>query len=138
MPLNCLYLNYAWDVTLKQTRFELDLLIIHIFLSQLFNATDNLKATRATHWFLDLNKSFTELKSGNKNLPCNIFNNLTLYYLIILLLMQVRGWIVHDNFSLIQRNHILRIRSISHCVDISYIFLYLISRPFILLMRLKL
>ena len=78
-------------MTLKQTRFELDLLIIHIFLSQLFNVTDNLKATRATRWFLDLNKSFTELKSGNKNLPCNIFNNLTLYYLIILLLMQVRG-----------------------------------------------
>ena len=37
-------------------------------LSQLFNATDNLKATRATHCFLDLNKSFTELKSSDKNL----------------------------------------------------------------------
>ena len=53
---------------LKQTRFELGLLIIHVFLSQVFNATDNLKATRATHWLLDLNNSFTELKSGDKNL----------------------------------------------------------------------
>ena len=55
-------------MTLKQTRFELGLLIIHAFLSQLFNATDKLKATRATHLFLDFNKSFTELKSGDKNL----------------------------------------------------------------------
>ena len=55
-------------MTLKQTRFELGLLIIHAFLSQLFDATDNLKTNRATHWFLDLSKSFTELKSGDKNL----------------------------------------------------------------------
>ena len=48
-------------MTLKQTRFELGLLIIHAFLSQLFDATDNLKTTKATHWFLDLNKSFTEV-----------------------------------------------------------------------------
>ena len=68
MPLNYLYLNYAWEMTLKQTRFELALLIIHVFLSQLFNATDNLIANRATHWFLDLNQSFTELKNGDKNL----------------------------------------------------------------------
>ena len=54
-------------MTLKQTRFELGLLITHAFLSQLFNATDNLKATRDTHWFLDLNKSFTELKRGDEN-----------------------------------------------------------------------
>ena len=86
MSLNYLYLNYAWEMTLKQTRFELGLLIIHAFLSQLFNTTDNLKATRTTHWFL-----------------VNI-----------------------------QVNHILTIRSISHCVDISYVFLYLIFRPFIL------
>ena len=34
--------------------------------------------------------------------------------------MGVREWIVYDKFNLIQVN-ILRIRSISHCVDISYI-----------------
>ena len=68
MPLNYLYLNYAWEVTLQQTRFELGLLIIHAFLSELFNTTHNLKATRVIHWFLDLNKSFTELKSVNKKL----------------------------------------------------------------------
>ena len=42
--------------------------------------------------------------------------------------MEVWELIVHDNFSLIQVNHILRMRSISHCVDISCAFLYLISR----------
>ena len=49
MPLNYQHLNYAREMTLKQTRSELRLLIIHAFLSQLLNATDNLKATRATH-----------------------------------------------------------------------------------------
>ena len=39
--------------------------------------------------------------------------------------MGVREWIVHDKFSFMQVNHILRIRSISHCVDIIYVFLYL-------------
>ena len=38
--------------------FELGLLIIHAFLSQLFNVTDNLEATRATHSLLDLAKSY--------------------------------------------------------------------------------
>ena len=38
---------------------------------------------------------------------------------------------VNDKFSLIHVNHILRIRSIFHCVDISYVFLYLIFRHFI-------
>ena len=42
-----LYLNYAWEITMKQTRFELGLLISHTFLFQVFNATDNLKGTRA-------------------------------------------------------------------------------------------
>ena len=76
MPLNYLYLNYVSEMTLKQTRFELGLLIIHAFLSQLFDATDNLKTTRATYWFLDLNKSFTELKSGDKNLFWHVFEKL--------------------------------------------------------------
>ena len=60
-------------MNLKQARFEIGLLITHAFLSQLFNATDNLKAIRGTHWFLDLNKSFTEFKSGNKNLFWYVF-----------------------------------------------------------------
>ena len=49
-------------MTLKQTSFKLDLLISHGFLFQVFNATDNLKAIRATHSFLGLTKNFTELK----------------------------------------------------------------------------
>ena len=60
MPLNYLYLNYALEMTLKQTNFELGFLIIHDILSQLFNATDNLKATMTTHCFLDLNEKFIE------------------------------------------------------------------------------
>ena len=68
MPLNYLYLNYALEMTLKQTNFELGFLIIHDILSQLFNATDNLKATMTTHCFLDLNEKFIEWKSNNKNL----------------------------------------------------------------------
>ena len=35
---------------------------------QVFHATDNLKATRATNWFLGLKQNFTELKSGDKSL----------------------------------------------------------------------
>ena len=34
-------------------------------------------------------------------------------------------------------NHILRIISISHCVDISYVFLYLVFRPFIFIDAIK-
>ena len=107
-------------MTLKQTRFKLGLLIIHAFLFQVFNATDNLKWTSATHWFLGLNESFIELKSGNKNFFWHIPWENSL--LSILLLMGVWRLIGHDNFILIQVNHILRIRSISHCVDFSYVF----------------
>ena len=63
-------------MTLKQTRFELGFLIIHAFFSQLFDATDNLKTTRATHWFSDVNKSFTEWKSGDKNLFWHVFEKI--------------------------------------------------------------
>ena len=59
---------------MKQTRFELGLLIINAFLSQIF--IDNLKASMATHWFLDLSKSFTELKSGDKNLFWHVFEKI--------------------------------------------------------------
>ena len=48
--------------------FELVLLISHAFLFQVFNATDNSKATRATHSFLDLKENFTELKYGDESL----------------------------------------------------------------------
>ena len=57
-------------MTLKQTHFELGLLISHAFLFQVFNATDNLKATRATHWFLGLSENFTELKSDKASFEC--------------------------------------------------------------------
>ena len=68
MPLNYLYLNYAWEVTLKQTHFKLGLLIIHGSFFQVFNVTDHLKGTRATHYFLGFNDNFSELKSGDKSL----------------------------------------------------------------------
>ena len=42
-------------MTLKQTLFELGLLISHAFLFQVYNATDSLKATRAIYSFLGLN-----------------------------------------------------------------------------------
>ena len=58
---------------LETDAFRVGLLIIHAVLSQLFNAIDSLKASRATHWFLDLNKSFTDLKSGDKNLFWYVF-----------------------------------------------------------------
>ena len=61
---------------LETDTFELGLSIIHTFFSQLFNATDSLKATRATHWFLDLNKSFTELKSDDENLFRHVFEKI--------------------------------------------------------------
>ena len=51
--------------------------------------------------------------------------------LTILLLIGVWELIVHGNFSLIQANHILKMRWISHYVDITYVFLYLIFRCFI-------
>ena len=38
---------------------------------------------------------------------------------------------MRDKFTLLQENHMLRIRSISHCMDINYIFLYLIFRSYI-------
>ena len=55
-------------MTLKQTLFELGLLISHAFLFQVYNARDSLKATRAIYSFLGLNENFTELKSCNKGL----------------------------------------------------------------------
>ena len=59
-------------MTLKQTPFDLGLFISHAFLFQVSNATDNLKAARATHSFLGKNKDFTELKSGNKSFFWNV------------------------------------------------------------------
>ena len=55
-------------MTLKQTLFELGLLISHALLFHVYNATDSWKATRAIYSFLDLNENFTELKSGDKSL----------------------------------------------------------------------
>ena len=63
-------------MTLKQTPFELGFLIIHAFLFQVFNATDNLKATRAINSFLGLSDNFTELKSDDKDLFWHVFEKL--------------------------------------------------------------
>ena len=66
-------LNYASEMTLKETHFRLCFLINHAFLFQEFSATDNLKATTVTHLFLGLNENFTELKSGDKSLFWHVF-----------------------------------------------------------------
>ena len=55
----------------------------------------------------------------------------------ILLLMRVWVLIGHDNFSIIQEIHILRMRSVSHYVDISYFFLYPVFRPFMFINAIK-
>ena len=55
-------------MTLKQTLFELGLLISHALLFQVYNATNSLEATKAIYSFLGLNENFTELKSGDKSL----------------------------------------------------------------------
>ena len=48
MLLNYLYLNHAWEITLKQTPFKLGFLITDALLFQVY-ATGNLKASKATH-----------------------------------------------------------------------------------------
>ena len=53
-------------MTLKQTRFGLGLLISQAFLFQVFNATNNLKGTRAK-------REISELKSGDKSLFWHVF-----------------------------------------------------------------
>ena len=60
-------------MTLKQTPFELGLLIICVFFFQVFNVTHNLKTTKATHSFLRINENITELKIGNKSLFWHVF-----------------------------------------------------------------
>ena len=60
-------------MTLKQTPFELCLLIIVVSVFEVFKDTDNLKTTRATHSFLGLNENFTELKSSDKRLFWHVF-----------------------------------------------------------------
>ena len=67
-PFNYLYLNYAWVINQLNYPFKLGLLISHGLHFQVFNVADNLKASRATHSFLGLNKSFTKLKIGDKSL----------------------------------------------------------------------
>ena len=66
--LNYLYLNYAWEMILKQKTFELVFLIVQVFILEVFNATANLETARTTYSFWRLNENFTELKSGDKSL----------------------------------------------------------------------
>ena len=56
-----------------QTPFKLGFLISYAPSFEVFNATDNLKAIKATHSFLGLNKNFTELKSGDKTLFWHLY-----------------------------------------------------------------
>ena len=73
MPFDYLYLNYACQINQLIYPFELGLLISHAFHFQVFNAADNLKATRATHSLLGLNENFTKLKIGDKSLFWHVF-----------------------------------------------------------------
>ena len=68
--------NYDLEMTYKQTRFELALLISHAFLFQVFNAIHNLKATSATRWSLGLSENFTDLKSDDKGLFWHVFEKI--------------------------------------------------------------
>ena len=70
--------------------------------SRVFNATDNLKAIRATHSFLGLNENFTKLEIGDKKLVLTSFWKSILPP--ILLLMGVWEQKVHHNFIIIQAN----------------------------------
>ena len=121
-------------MTLKQARFELGLLISQVFLFQRFTATYNLEGTRATHQFLSIKERFIESKSGDKRFLGMFLGK---SFATILLLMRVWVLIGHDNFSIIQEIHILRMRSVSHYVDISYFFLYPVFRPFMFINAIK-
>ena len=88
-------------MTLKQTPFELGLLISHSFLFQVSNAIDNLKATKATHYFLGLNKNSTELKSDK---AC--FGMFLRKYFATNFTYKGNAGIVHDKLSLLQVNAI--------------------------------
>ena len=100
---------------IDQIPFELGLLISHALHFQVFNAIDNLKATRATHSVLGLQRIFM-------NLEWEIWERIILAP--ILLLMRLQWWIVHDNFSLTQTNHMFRIILISHYLDICFFISY--------------
>ena len=66
---DCTIKRYVLKLCLRdQIPFELGLSISRALHFQVFNATDNLKATRATHSILDLNENFTELEIADKNL----------------------------------------------------------------------
>ena len=74
--------------------------------------------------------TFLSVLSPDKWVRCH---NLYLFYNLLflpplLLLIGMQAWIGHDKFSLIQVNHILKIRLISHCVEIVYVFLYLVLK----------
>ena len=68
---NYLYLSYAWEI--NPLNYPFDLIKSHALHFQVFNATDNLKATRATDSFLGLNKKISKLKIGNKSLFWHVF-----------------------------------------------------------------
>ena len=76
MPINYLYLNYAWEISQLIYPFKLGLLISHALHFQVCNTADNLKATRATHSFLDLNENLTKMKIDNKSLFWRVFEKL--------------------------------------------------------------
>ena len=63
-------------MTLKQTLYDIGLLISHALFFQVFSTTDNLKATKATHSSLGLKENFTELKNGDKSLFWHVFEKL--------------------------------------------------------------
>ena len=61
---------------------------------EVFNATNNFKATSTIHWFLAFNESFTKLNSRDKNLFLTCFTENIL--IPNLLSVEVRGSIVYE------------------------------------------
>ena len=82
-------------MTLKQTHFELGLLVSRAFFFQVFNATNNLKVTRVTHC-----KNLTELKSDKACFRMFLIK----YFATNFIFNGSRGSILHDKLSLLQVN----------------------------------
>ena len=95
----------------------------------MLNTKDNLKITRATHLLLGLNKNFTQFKKANKSLFWHLFSkkyfatNFPFNWSVVMNSLVVRSVGMNSLSSIIQENHTLRNRSISHCISHSHFFL---------------
>ena len=98
--------------------FDVGLILCIAFLFQFFSVTDNFKAIEATSLALGLNENFTELKSGGKKLGRKSFWEKLLTPILLLI-------------------GVPYIRQFVYCVGFSYVFPYLIFKPFILIDAIK-